>query len=454
MVGSFFWPPATYLILLGCVFLMAFPCELREYKVVAARIRQGNNLRHTNIQCIRVSSLYIPTLTLDKIILLSEGSGLTCSCMAWWFQMNDEDNLPNCAALSNLIQAMMKSKHVNILFLLAWKLAGKHEYVCNVHLSKMSSFWLKWVGFCLTRQWRSLFYLLAFCDFILWRCVWIKAAFDFGQPEGRAREDHWGYRHNEDYDPFGVAASFEPAPAAAAINAEVQNAPAVSASSQADAGLEKEPGVESCPHADADMEQLAHQGLVHGGDTARRCRAGPTTGPTKERGRWWAFLPEPFPHVSSEPSHGLDGDGGGPAFSRARPSPALVLNGPWNAMWSPRGARLYGMDLPPVSDSETPVEAHVHVLQVEGSCPPRSRSTPFRPPAIFSCLLLRRLLGVPRRHDLQTGAWGRGKFRMVGCVRGAVCGVCYYIKCPPSNFHYSYEQRFVENRHFVENRYL
>ena len=30
-------------------------------------------------------------------------------------------------------------------FLFAWKLAGKHEYVCNVHLSKMSSFWLKWV---------------------------------------------------------------------------------------------------------------------------------------------------------------------------------------------------------------------------------------------------------------------------------------------------------------------
>ena len=30
------------------------------------------------------------------------------------------------------------------VFLFAWKLAGKHEYVCSVHLSKMSSFWLKW----------------------------------------------------------------------------------------------------------------------------------------------------------------------------------------------------------------------------------------------------------------------------------------------------------------------
>ena len=31
------------------------------------------------------------------------------------------------------------------MFLFAWKLAGKHEYVCNVHLSKLSSFWLKWI---------------------------------------------------------------------------------------------------------------------------------------------------------------------------------------------------------------------------------------------------------------------------------------------------------------------
>ena len=29
-------------------------------------------------------------------------------------------------------------------FLFAWRLAGKQEYVCNVHLSKMSPFWLKW----------------------------------------------------------------------------------------------------------------------------------------------------------------------------------------------------------------------------------------------------------------------------------------------------------------------
>ena len=29
-------------------------------------------------------------------------------------------------------------------FLFAWKLAGEQEYVCNVHLSKMSPFWLKW----------------------------------------------------------------------------------------------------------------------------------------------------------------------------------------------------------------------------------------------------------------------------------------------------------------------
>ena len=28
-------------------------------------------------------------------------------------------------------------------FNLLGKLAGKHEYVCNVHLSKMSPFWLK-----------------------------------------------------------------------------------------------------------------------------------------------------------------------------------------------------------------------------------------------------------------------------------------------------------------------
>ena len=28
-------------------------------------------------------------------------------------------------------------------FLIARKLAGEHEYVCNVHLSKMSPFWLK-----------------------------------------------------------------------------------------------------------------------------------------------------------------------------------------------------------------------------------------------------------------------------------------------------------------------
>ena len=30
------------------------------------------------------------------------------------------------------------------IFILLGKLAGKHEYVCNVHLSKMSPFWLKW----------------------------------------------------------------------------------------------------------------------------------------------------------------------------------------------------------------------------------------------------------------------------------------------------------------------
>lgn len=113
--GSFFWPPATYLVLLGCVFLMAFLCELLQNKVLAARVWQGNNLR-TNIQCIRVGSLYLPMLTLDKIVHLSEGSGLMCSCMAWWFQMkNDEDNLPNYTALSNLIQLRMQSKHINIL---------------------------------------------------------------------------------------------------------------------------------------------------------------------------------------------------------------------------------------------------------------------------------------------------------------------------------------------------
>ena len=31
-----------------------------------------------------------------------------------------------------------------LIFILLGKLAGKHEYVCNVHLSKMSPFWLKW----------------------------------------------------------------------------------------------------------------------------------------------------------------------------------------------------------------------------------------------------------------------------------------------------------------------
>ena len=31
-----------------------------------------------------------------------------------------------------------------VYFILLGKLAGKHEYVCNVHLSKMSPFWLKW----------------------------------------------------------------------------------------------------------------------------------------------------------------------------------------------------------------------------------------------------------------------------------------------------------------------
>ena len=30
-----------------------------------------------------------------------------------------------------------------VTFILLGKLAGKHEYVCNVHLSKMSPFWLK-----------------------------------------------------------------------------------------------------------------------------------------------------------------------------------------------------------------------------------------------------------------------------------------------------------------------
>ena len=33
------------------------------------------------------------------------------------------------------------------IFNLLGKLAGKHEYVCNVHLSKMSPFWLKWDSF-------------------------------------------------------------------------------------------------------------------------------------------------------------------------------------------------------------------------------------------------------------------------------------------------------------------
>ena len=48
----------------------------------------------------------------------------------------------------------------------------------------------------------------------------------------------------ESYDPFGVADMFEPADAAEAFNAVVQNAPSVSASSQVDAGLEMQPGVE------------------------------------------------------------------------------------------------------------------------------------------------------------------------------------------------------------------
>ena len=34
---------------------------------------------------------------------------------------------------------------VRMFFPLAWKLAGNHEYVCNVPLSKMSTFWLKCV---------------------------------------------------------------------------------------------------------------------------------------------------------------------------------------------------------------------------------------------------------------------------------------------------------------------
>ena len=36
----------------------------------------------------------------------------------------------------------MKGKG-DVNFILLGKLAGKHEYVCNVHLSKMSPFWLK-----------------------------------------------------------------------------------------------------------------------------------------------------------------------------------------------------------------------------------------------------------------------------------------------------------------------
>ena len=44
----------------------------------------------------------------------------------------------------------------------------------------------------------------------------------------------------ESYDPFGVAEMFEPAAAAEAISAVVQNAPSVSASS----GLEMQPEVE------------------------------------------------------------------------------------------------------------------------------------------------------------------------------------------------------------------
>ena len=35
------------------------------------------------------------------------------------------------------------ARHYTAIFILLGKLAGKHEYVCNVHLSKMSPFWLK-----------------------------------------------------------------------------------------------------------------------------------------------------------------------------------------------------------------------------------------------------------------------------------------------------------------------
>ncbi len=41
------------------------------------------------------------------------------------------------------------------------------------------------------------------------------------------------------------------------------------------------------------------------------------------------------------------------------------------------GWRAYGMDLPSVLDTETPVEADVHVLQVHGSCcPPHGAYSP------------------------------------------------------------------------------
>ena len=45
----------------------------------------------------------------------------------------------------NLSLGLLPIKQHGILgiFILLGKLAGKHEYVCNVHLSKMSPFWLK-----------------------------------------------------------------------------------------------------------------------------------------------------------------------------------------------------------------------------------------------------------------------------------------------------------------------
>ena len=52
-------------------------------------------------------------------------------------------------AFQNSIRLVWVIPCIHRIFLpyLAWKLAGKHEYVCNVHLSKMSPFalWLKCV---------------------------------------------------------------------------------------------------------------------------------------------------------------------------------------------------------------------------------------------------------------------------------------------------------------------